>query len=78
MSVIEIALAITLVGAGFAYGVLLSKYERLKKQVTWVESSQDQIENFLDIQRDLQNFGKATVEIKRLDQAGIFYREPIK
>lgn len=58
------------------YFSLWNKYKKLERRVTWVESSSEQIENLMALQSDLQRFGKATMEIRRLDQSGIFYREP--
>lgn len=76
--IVEGVLAFLLFISGLAFGALLSKYQKLKKRITWVESYNEQIETFIELQRDLQDFGKATMEVRRLDQGGIFYREPIK
>lgn len=57
---------------------LLLAYRKLEKRITWVESSPGIIESMIELNDSLNRFGKAIVEIRCLDQASIFYREPVR
>ena len=58
--------------------VIVYPYRQLQKQGASVETSQSTIEIMMELEADLNRFGKATMELRRLDPSGILYREPIR
>lgn len=53
------------------------KHKALVARVNFVESQRELVETYIELTEDLNRFGKATMEVRRLDPSGIFYREPI-